>query len=215
MSPLGRPLVILGSHILSVEVADLAEQAGWEVVAFIENLDRARCAERLEGLPVLWIEEVNALAGTHAAVMGLGTTRRSGFVDAVAATGIPFATVQHPSAVVSPRSEVGAGSVLSAQTVVGARSRIGRHVLLNRGATVGHHSEVGDFASVQPGAKIAGKCHVAAGAWIGIGATVVDRIAIGEGSVVGAGAVVTKDVPARVRVMGVPARVVAEGIEPR
>jgi acetyltransferase-like isoleucine patch superfamily enzyme len=53
---------------------------------------------------------------------------------------------------------------------------------------------------------------------VGAGAVIVGDIEVGEDSVVGANAVVTKDVPPRVLVGGVPARIVkrfddAEGAE--
>lgn len=44
--------------------------------------------------------------------------------------------------------------------------------------------------------------------WIGTAAVVTQGVTIGAGSVVAAGAVVTRDVPARTLVVGVPARVV-------
>jgi acetyltransferase-like isoleucine patch superfamily enzyme len=53
------------------------------------------------------------------------------------------------------------------------------------------------------------------GAYVGMGATVLDRMRIGEGAVVGAGSVVTRDVPAGTQVLGVPARVVKEGVAGR
>ena len=46
------------------------------------------------------------------------------------------------------------------------------------------------------------------GAVIGCGAILIAGVEIGEGAVVAAGAVVTKDVPARSVVLGIPARVI-------
>jgi len=45
-------------------------------------------------------------------------------------------------------------------------------------------------------------------AWIGTGAIILPGIRIGEGAIVGAGSVVTRDVPPRAIVAGVPARVI-------
>jgi len=47
--------------------------------------------------------------------------------------------------------------------------------------------------------------HVGRGASIGSGATILCGVKIGAGAMIGAGAVVTRDVPARATVMGVPA----------
>jgi UDP-2-acetamido-3-amino-2,3-dideoxy-glucuronate N-acetyltransferase len=48
---------------------------------------------------------------------------------------------------------------------------------------------------------------------VGGGAVLLPGVEVGEEAFVGAGAVVTKDVPARALVMGVPARVVREVAE--
>jgi carbonic anhydrase/acetyltransferase-like protein (isoleucine patch superfamily) len=50
--------------------------------------------------------------------------------------------------------------------------------------------------------------YVERGCLIGIGAIVLNGVRIGQGSIIGAGAVVTKSVPARSLVMGVPGKVV-------
>lgn len=46
--------------------------------------------------------------------------------------------------------------------------------------------------------------------WLGAGVTVVPGVTIGDNTVVGAGAVVTKDLPANVVAVGVPARVIRQ-----
>lgn len=49
--------------------------------------------------------------------------------------------------------------------------------------------------------------HIGKNCWLGAGVTVLPGVTIGDNTVVGAGAVVTKDLPANVVAVGVPARV--------
>ena len=209
-----RPLLILGTRSFAPEVADLASEVPpYRVVGFVENMDRERCEEELEGLPVFWIEDVEKLAETHWAVCALGTTHRRGFIERVAAYRTSFATLIHPSARVSTKSSVGEGSILSAGTIVGAHAQLGRHVLANRGVLIGHDVEIGDYVTLGPGANVGGSTHIGEGTYVGIAAIVLDHIRIGSRSVIGAGSLVTKDVGDNVQVAGMPARVVRKNID--
>jgi acetyltransferase EpsM len=208
-----EPLLVLGTREFAVEIADVAEQAGYRVAGFVENWERERCAQPIEGLPVHWIDELGDLVTTHAGVCALGTTNRDGFITQAAERGLRFATVVHPSAQVSAKSSVGEGSVVGVGSIVAAHTRVGRHVLVNRGSLVGHHTEIGDFVSIMAGANVAGSCRIGSQTYVGMGAVVLDHLAIGSRSIVAAGAVVTRDVADNVLVAGVPARVIKEGVE--
>ena len=202
-----RRLLICGTRTFAVEVADLvSEIEGWCVAGFVENLDRERCATPIDGLPVHWVDDLPGLDGDHWAVCALMTTERSRFTRQVEELGIPAATLVHPHSRVSPRTELGEGTIVNAGVVVGACSRVGRHVILNRGALVGHHTEVGDHCSLLPGCNVAGQCRVGDAVTIGMGALVLDNRTVGDGARVAAGAVVTRDVAPGETVMGVPAR---------
>jgi sugar O-acyltransferase (sialic acid O-acetyltransferase NeuD family) len=206
-----QPILILGTHLLALELADLiSEIPAWRVAGFVENLDPQRCREPLLDLPVHWIDEVGPLARDHYAVCGISTTRRVQFIEQAAALGMPFATIVHPSARVSSKSTLGPGTILSSGVQVASYTTVGRHVFVNRGAMIGHHTTIGDYVTIQPGANVAGVCDVGQCAWISMSAIVLERMKIGAHAVVAAGAVVTKDVPDHVQVVGVPARIVKE-----
>lgn len=207
-----QQLVVLGTSLLSPDIADLATDAGFEVTGFVENRDRSKCEADFDGRPVHWIDDCESLTATHLAVCGLGTTTRSLFTDQAAAVGFGFATIIHPTAHVSQTSTIGEGSIVGVNVVIASHSEIGRHVLLNRGSTVGHNTKIGDHVSVLPGANIAGACVIGRAAYIAMGAIVTDRVSVGEESVVAAGAVVVEDVPPKVQVVGIPARIVKRGV---
>jgi sugar O-acyltransferase (sialic acid O-acetyltransferase NeuD family) len=208
--------LILGTRRLATEIADLASEiAGYRVVGFVENEDRERCSETLDGLPIHWIDDIADRKDSHWAVCGLMTTHRKRFTDQVGRLGMPFATLVHPKSRVSPSATLGEGCIVSAGAVVAAHVRLGCHVFVNRGVLVGHHTEIGDLCSLGPGANIAGSCEIGRRVYFGSGAIVIDHIAVGERSVVGAGALVTKNVPEGVMVAGAPARIAKRDIDGR
>jgi sugar O-acyltransferase (sialic acid O-acetyltransferase NeuD family) len=206
--------LILGARTLSVEIADIiSEIPEVRLAGFVENMEPQKCKEKLEGLPVYWVDELEKLSKTHCAVCALATTHRKRFIEQVSAYNIPFATIVHPTARISAKSTLGEGTIVSAGVIIAAYTILGRHVIVNRGALIGHHTKIGNYVTIQPGANIAGLCDIGDAAYIGMGAIVLDRIKIGSHSIVGAGAVVTKDVPDNVQVVGIPAKIVKENIE--
>jgi acetyltransferase EpsM len=209
--PQGRPLLLLGSGLFAVEVADVVSAVPeFRVKGFVNNLAEGPRPTELAGWPVFCVEDLAAMPSGHCALGALGTTKRQRFIEQVAALGIPFATIIHPSAVHSASAAVGTGTLIGVRAVLAAHACLGRHGLVNRGALIGHHTAIGDYVTIGPGANIAGSCRVGDATYIGMGAIVLDHITIGAHSLVGAGAVVTKDVPDHVAVVGAPARIVQE-----
>lgn len=88
---------------------------------------------------------------------------------------------------------------------IGAGSLIGHNAVIT---TLNHDMLPSRRADMIPARVVIGQ-----GVWFGANVTVLPGITVGDGAVVGAGAVVTKDVPAGVVVVGVPAKQV--GIVPQ
>ncbi len=175
------------------------------VTAFVEGIDRTRCGSHIDGIPIIWIDELTNLGPDVRAVCAVGTTRRAEFIAEAVGRGLRFVTLVHPSAVVAKSAALGEGTFVSAGAVIGAQTWVGRHTIINRGALLGHHIQIGDYATIGPGSTIGGFCTIGSRAYVGLGATIRDRITIGEQSGVGAGAVVLQDVAPNVLVLGSPA----------
>ena len=116
----------------------------------------------------------------------------------------PFAVIIHPRAVVL--SQVGPGCVVAPGAVVAPNVLMGPHVLINYNATIGHDSEVGALSVIAPTAGTGGWCKLGEAVYVGAGALIREKLVIGNDAVVAMGAVVTRDVPAGMLAVGMPAR---------
>lgn len=119
-----------------------------------------------------------------------------------------FGQAIHASALISPFSKMGEGSMVFHGSIIQAQTIIGKHAIINTGARVDHDCVLGDFVHIAPSATLCGTVEVGEGTLIGAGAVVIPGIKIGKWAVVGAGTVVTKDVPDRAVVVGTPSRVI-------
>lgn len=90
---------------------------------------------------------------------------------------------------------------------------IGAHTNVQDGAILhgdpGEPTILEDYVTVGHRAVIH-SAHIETGCLIGIGAIVLNGVRVGAGSIIGAGCVVTKDVPARSLMMGIPAKMKRE-----
>lgn len=118
-----------------------------------------------------------------------------------------FETAVHTSAIVSPKSEIGEGTVVMQGAIIQSSVVVEKHCIINTGASIDHDCKIGDFVHISPHATLCGNVTVGEGTWIGAGAVVIPGIRIGKWAIVGAGSVVIKDIPDNVVVVGNPARI--------
>jgi len=117
-----------------------------------------------------------------------------------------LAALQSADAFISRHAVVDAGCIIQRGVKIMSGAHVRTACKINVNATVHHDCDVGDYATLAPGSQLLGHVVVERGTFIGAGATILPRLRIGAGSVVGAGAVVTRDIPPKSVVAGVPAK---------
>ena len=65
---------------------------------------------------------------------------------------------------------------------------------------------VGDYSILAPGAVVSGSVQIEQSCYIGAPSAIRQNLKIGRGVLVGMGAVVTRDIPPKTVVVGVPAK---------
>jgi len=121
-----------------------------------------------------------------------------------------------PNAIVMGQVEIGEGASIWYGAVVRGdleKIVIGQYTNVQDGAILhgdpGEPTILEDYVTIGHRAVVH-SAQVGRGSLVGIGAVVLDGVKVGAGCMVGAGSVVTKDVPERSLVVGVPAKVLRQ-----
>ncbi|MEZ0090339.1 acetyltransferase [Streptacidiphilus sp. EB129] len=204
-------LVILGAGGLARETAQAVLDDGRRVLLGHLDDNPALHGGAVDGVPVLGgCDLVHQLPSDVEVVACVGSpgdyASRARLVRRLGLPRHRYATVVHPTAVVSRSSSVGPGSVLLAHTVLTAAVTVGAHVAVMPHTVLTHDDVVEDFATIASGVRLGGSVRISRGAYLGAGALVREGVTVGAWSLVGMGSAVLGDVPPGQTWVGVPAR---------
>lgn len=128
-------------------------------------------------------------------LMGIANlTYRASIIEKFIRKNAQFTGLIHPTAIISPTSKIGEGTVVSHNVSVGPKVQIGKFNILNSRCTIGHDSTLGDFNFISPQVALSGYTKVGNENLLGTNACTIPGITIGNHNKIAAGMVVYKNV---------------------
>lgn len=201
-----KQLIMIGKGGHSKVIRDIIlAQGEYQLVGYLDNAIESYYEQ--DDLFFDNLTNINKYSSNHYFVIAIGNNHvREKIILEYGLSLEQFATLIHPSAIISPFSSVGRGTVVMPLVVINANTRIGNHAIVNSGAVVEHDNVIEDYVHISPGALLAGGVKVGKLAHVAIGSNVLPQVKIGSNSIVGAGATVIEDVPSEQTVIGTPAK---------
>ena len=215
-----KKLIIIGGMgngtVAASTVEDInAIKKEWEIIGFLNDFEK----EPINGYPVLGkidkatVNEFLEDDDVYFLYTLISTKMNYKFLHKLTDLQIPierFATIIHPTAVVSKFAEIGHGVSIQPFVSVGPNVTIGNHIQIYAQVLVGHNSTLNDYSYVANNSCIGAHVHLKEGAYLGTNCSLLENVTIGEWALVGIGAVVLKDVQSYTKVVGNPARVIGK-----
>lgn len=206
-------LGIFGASGLAREVADIAEELGYQEIFFIDFSDGIEKISKRKIVSEDKIKSIQEHDIDYVIGIGEGNLRAKIFNRF---PGLNYINLMHPSVTMGKsqgeKIKMTKGNIFCAGSRFTNNIVIGNFNLFNLNTTIGHDCYIENFVTISPGANISGNVHIENAAYIGTGSTVLqgkslsEKLIIGECSIVGAGAVVTKNIEKNKIVKGIPAK---------
>ena len=197
-----KKVIIIGASGHSAEITDyithynnsVAPELCFDVVGYIddnkENYDSYSFVS-----PYLGKIQDHEVSEEAEYIMGIANIQfRRTIVENFLQKGAKFATLIHPSAIVSPSAIVGEGCVVAHNASIGPKAIIGNFNMLNSRCTIGHDSTIGNFNFIGPQVVLSGFTKVGNNNMFGVNSATIPTIEIGDNNTIAAGMIITKTV---------------------
>lgn len=204
-----KSLIIIGGGGFAREVIWLVKNCSdeWQIEGILDD-NSALQGQIFCEIPVIGVVNDCSKYPYAYFIVAVGTTRtRKSIVSRMLSIGeVRYATLIHPSVMMSKYVEIGEGSILTAGVILTTNITLGKHNIVNLACTIGHDVMTGDFCTFAPQASVSGNVNIGSGVELGTGAIVIQGVEIATGSFIGAGSIVSKDISENVFAAGSPAR---------
>jgi sugar O-acyltransferase (sialic acid O-acetyltransferase NeuD family) len=183
----------------------------WQVIGFIDD-DPSLWKKDLFGVKVLGGRE-KLKKFSHARVLAVpgnpdNYLKRKNIIKSLALNKKRFATIIHPSVIISPDAQIGFNTLIMPHVVISCGVKIGNHCVILPNTVISHESQIGDYCCLGSNITISGSVTIKPQCYLGSGTNVRDKITIGEKTLVGLGSNVISNIEKQVIVAGNPARLI-------
>lgn len=182
-----------------------AAEPTWEIGGFLDDnlhaLDEYEHDTPIVGTIKDWQpkeDEVFALA------FGSPELKRK-IVSIMKAKGAQFASVIHPTALLSPFAHYGEGLIMFPYSKLSCNSTVGEFVTI-LASPIGHDTVIGDYTVISGGCNIVRNVVIGNDVFLAAGVSIAQDLHVGDNSYIGLGSVVLKDVAPGSKMFGNPAR---------
>lgn len=128
-------------------------------------------------------------------LMGIANIKyRRPIIERFEAGGAVFASLIHPTVLISPSAKLGRGVIISHNASVGPKVEIGDHNIINSRCTIGHDTHIGSYNFISPQVALSGHTTVGNENMIGVNSCTIPGIVIGSNNMIAAGTVMYKNV---------------------
>lgn len=195
---------------------------GREIFEFIQSLntvkyeynvkgfldDRSHALDDFKGFPkILTSVENYEPEKNDYFVCAVGDTRaRAKYIDLIKNKDGHFLSLIHPDSVISDKSELGDGVIISSSCIISNYVRIGDFSIVHPFCNIGHDASVGCNTSIGSHCFMGGGSKVGNTTMVHPHSTILPHMVVGNNATVGAGSVVIRKVKDGTTVFGVPAR---------
>ena len=215
-----KKIIIIGGYgngtVAASTIVDINKtKKQWEILGFLNDFEK----ESINNFPVLGkvdfttIKEYLKFEDIFFFYTLISVKLNYKFLHKLQGLNIPrnrFATIIHPTAVVSEFAQIGYGVSIQPFVSVGPNVTIGDHVQIYAQSLIGHNSTLDNYSYVANNACIGANVHLKEGAYLGTNCSTLESVTIGKWGLVGIGSVVIKDVPDYTKVVGNPARIIGK-----
>lgn len=205
-----KDIIIVGASGFGMELEEWISHINeikptWNILGFIDDnlnaLDGKPSDYKVIGTIKDWQPK-----DSESFVLGLAAPNtKKKVVELLKSKGAKFATIIHPTALISKFAEIGEGVVITQRSGLNANAKVGDFVSILE-SVVGHDASVGDFSTLSGNVSVNGNVKVGSMVYAGCGSMIAPGKKVGDGAQIGIGTVVISNVKAGATVFGNPAK---------